>query len=87
MTPQIQRLESQEGLKRTNSPPQYWHFDTMWDSRISRRVQLTTSASRTYWTIPRNAYTASLTAARHHASEPGAGGATAPFTYGAHLGR
>jgi len=44
-------------------------------------VQLTTSASRTYWASPlwRRAYTASLTA-RHHASVPGVGGATAPFT-------
>jgi hypothetical protein len=45
-------------------------------------VQLTTSASRTYWTSPlwRSVYTASLTAARHQASVLGVGGATAPLT-------
>jgi len=47
-------------------------------------VQLTTSASRTYWASPlsRNAYTASLTAAtaRHQESVPGVGGATTPLT-------
>jgi len=53
--------------------------------RICQRggpVQLTTSASHTYWTSPlsRSAYTASLTAARHQVSVPGVGGATAPFT-------
>jgi len=45
-------------------------------------VQLTTSASRTYWasSLSRNTYTASLTAARRHVSVPGMGGAAAPFT-------
>jgi len=45
-------------------------------------VQLTTSASRTYWASPlsRSVYTASLTAACHQASVPGVGGATTPFT-------
>jgi len=47
-------------------------------------VQLTTSASHTYWASPlsRNTYTAFLTAAtaRHQASVPGVGGATTPLT-------
>ncbi len=48
---------------------------------INRPVQLTASASHTYWTSPlsRNAYTASLTAARY-VSVPGVGGATAPIS-------
>jgi hypothetical protein len=61
-----------------------WRFCRGRVCRQGGPVQLTTSASRTYWTSPlsRNTYTASLTAATaiHHVSVPGVGGATTPFT-------
>ncbi len=59
-----------------------WRLCGAYVEFINRPVQLTTSASHTYWTSPfwRRAYTASLTAARHQVSVPGVGGTTTPFT-------